>query len=92
MAIHVQGKKGPHIMLYTLSTCPKCQKVKNLMAELEMEYFYEDADLLADDARRDIIADMERWNPKRSFPTTVIDNNHCVIGYQENDLRILLRT
>jgi len=91
MAKHITGKKGPHIMLYAISTCPMCKKAKQLLSESGMEYYYEDADQLTDSARRDLIADLERWNPKRSFPTTVFNNNRCVIGFLEQELRILLK-
>ena len=91
MAKLIEGEKGHHVVLYALSTCPECQKTKDLLAELHVEYYCEDADLLADSARRDVIADVERWNPKRSFPTIVIDNNRCIIGYKSNELRFLLQ-
>ena len=90
MAKHVHGNKGPHLMLYTLSSCPWCQKTKALLDELGLEYYYEDADLLVDSARHDVMASVEHWNPKRSFPTIVIGNSRCIIGYQENELRKLL--
>jgi len=92
MAKYVQGKKGPHLMLYTISTCPWCQKTKHLLGELGLEYHYEDADLLIDSARNDVMSDVERWNPKRSFPTIVVDNSCCIIGYKEDELRNLLNT
>ncbi len=91
MAKHVTGKKGPNIMLYALSTCPWCQKTKHLLDELGLEYFYEDVDLLDGDARRDVMSDVERWNPSRSFPTLVIDDNRGIIGFQETELRNLLK-
>lgn len=91
MAKHVPGKRGPHIMLYALSTCPWCQKTKHLLDELGVEYNYEDVDLLVGDARRDVMSEVERWNPSRSFPTIVVDDNRCIIGHQENDLRNLLK-
>lgn len=90
MAKYVTGKKGPHLMLYSISTCPWCQKTKQLLADLGLEYYYEDADTLVDSSRHDVMADVERWNPKRSFPTIVVDNSRCIIGYQENELRKLL--
>jgi glutaredoxin-like protein NrdH len=92
MAKHVPGKRGHHIMLYALSTCPWCQKTKHLLDELGVEYNYEDVDLLVGDARRDVMSEVERWNPSRSFPTIVIDDNRCIIGYQEDELRNLVKT
>jgi len=91
MAKHVPGKKGPYIMLYALSTCPWCQKTKRLLDEMGIEYYYEDVDLLSGDARRDVMADVERWNPNRSFPTMIVDDSRAIIGFQENELRNLLK-
>ena len=89
MAKHVPGKKGHYIMLYALSTCPWCQKTKRLLDEMGLDYYYEDVDLLEGAARRDIMVDVERWNPSRSFPTMVIDDARCIIGFQESELRNL---
>jgi glutaredoxin-like protein NrdH len=91
MSKHVPGKKGPHIMLYALSTCPWCHKTKHILDEMGVEYYYEDVDLLVGDARRDVMADVERWNPSRSFPVIVVDDSRCIIGFQENELRNLLK-
>ena len=88
---HVTGKNAGPIMLYALSTCPWCQKTKRLLDEMGLEYYYEDVDLLNGDARRDVMVDVERWNPNRSFPTVVIDDRRCIIGFQENELRNLLK-
>jgi glutaredoxin-like protein NrdH len=90
-AKHVPGKKVAHIMLYALSTCPWCQKTKRLLDEMGVEYYYEDVDLISGDERRDVISDVERWNPNRSFPTLVINDTRCIIGFQENELRSLLK-
>lgn len=92
MPKHVPGKKGPYIMLYALSTCPWCQKTKHLLDEMGIEYNYEDVDLLSGDARRDAMSDVERWNPNRSFPTMIVDDSRSIIGFQEAELRSLLKT
>jgi len=89
MAKHILGKKVHHIMLYSLSSCPWCQKTKHLLDELGLEYYCEDMDLLDGNAKHDVMSDVERWNPKRSFPTVVADNSRCIIGYQECALRNL---
>jgi len=78
-------------MLYALSTCSWCHEAKRLLNELGVEYNYEDADLLEGAARRDVMADVERWNPRRTFPTLVADNSHCIVGFKEAELRNLLK-
>ncbi len=90
-AKHVPGKKVAHIMLYALSTCPWCQKTKRLLDEMGVDYNYEDVDLLTGDERRDVVIDVQRWNPGRSFPTVVINDSRSIIGFQESELRNLLK-
>jgi glutaredoxin-like protein NrdH len=74
-------------MLYALSTCGWCRRTKNLLGELGVEYRYVDVDRLEGEARNEAIAEMTRWNPSRSFPTMVLDNKECIVGYQEDKTR-----
>jgi hypothetical protein len=30
---------------------------------------------------------MEKWNPKGSFPTLVIDDKRCIVGFREDEIR-----
>ena len=89
---HVPGKKTSHIMLYALSTCPWCQKTKRLLDEMGLDYYYEDVDLLQGDERNGAIAEIERWNSNRSFPTLVIDDKRGIVGFQESELRKLAKS
>ena len=89
-AKHVPGKKTAHIMLYALSTCPWCQKTKRLLDELGLDYYYEDVDLLPGNERSDVIVAVERWNPSRSFPTLVVNDSRCIIGFKETEIRELV--
>lgn len=83
---HVEGTDRGEIMLYALSTCVWCKKTKRLLSQLGISYSYVDVDLLEDEDRRQVEAEMKRWNPAFSFPTVVIDNNRCIIGYREDEL------
>jgi hypothetical protein len=31
--------------------------------------------------------EVERWNPKGSFPTLVIRDRQCIVGFQEKEIR-----
>jgi glutaredoxin-like protein NrdH len=72
---HVPGKKVGHIMLYALSTCGWCSKTKKLLDDLEGE------------DRMSATAEVERWNPRRSFPTLIIDDTTCIIGFKEDEIK-----
>jgi glutaredoxin-like protein NrdH len=84
---HVPGKNAGHLLLYALSTCGWCAKTKKLLDDLAVEYYYEYVDLLQGKEREKAILDVEKWNPSSSFPTLVIDNETCIVGYKENEIR-----
>ncbi len=86
---HVEGKKHGHIVIYALSTCPWCHKTKHLLSELGVDYYFEDVDLLGDEEQRNVMVEVARWNPGRSFPTIVIDDKRAIVGFNEAELRKL---
>jgi glutaredoxin-like protein NrdH len=84
---HVPGKKVGHIMLYALSTCGWCSKTKKLLDDLGVEYYYTYVDHLEGEDRMSATAEVERWNPRRSFPTLIIDDTTCIIGFKEDEIK-----
>jgi glutaredoxin-like protein NrdH len=87
---HVKGKKKKNITLYALSTCGWCQKTKGLLNDLEADYDYVDVDLLADADQAEAVKEITKWNPACTFPTLVIENNKCIVGFKEQEIRGLL--
>lgn len=85
--VRVPGKKTGRIMLYALSTCGWCQKTKKLLDDLGVEYDYEYVDYLHGDEREKVVQEVTVWNPRRSFPTLIIDDEKCIIGYKESEIR-----
>jgi glutaredoxin-like protein NrdH len=84
---HIEGKNRGKIVLYALSTCVWCKKTKRLLNHLGVAYDYVDVDLL-DEAEKDKIKkEIMRWNPRTSFPTIVIDDNKCVVGFDEKKIK-----
>ncbi|MBU7024089.1 MAG: glutaredoxin family protein [Theionarchaea archaeon] len=88
---HVEGKDKGHVVLYALSTCVWCRKTKNLLNDLHVEYYYVDADLLHGEEKEAMMEEMKQWNPKCSFPTLVINNKTCVVGYKEDEIKEILK-
>ncbi|OPY35958.1 MAG: Glutaredoxin [Methanoregula sp. PtaU1.Bin051] len=74
-------------MLYALSTCGWCAKTKELLEELGVEFDYQYVDLLEGKEQDDAMDAMEKYNPKGSFPTLVIDGKRCIIGFREDEIR-----
>jgi glutaredoxin-like protein NrdH len=84
---HVPGNKAGDIKVYTLSTCPWCHKVKKLLADMGVEYHFVDVDLLTGDERENTLMTVKKWNPSTSFPTIVIGDSKCIVGFKENEIR-----
>jgi glutaredoxin len=84
---HVDGKKKGDVMLYALSTCQWCNKTKALLTELGIAFDYMYVDLLEGNEQKSAMNAIERWNPAGSFPTLIIDDRHCIIGFREQEIR-----
>ncbi len=84
---HVEGKEKSKVMLYALSTCGWCQKTKSLLNELGVAYDYINVDLLRGNEREVAIGEIKKFNPDCNFPTMVINDNKCIVGFRENDIR-----
>jgi len=84
---HVDGKNKGKIILYALSTCGWCARTKDLLRELGVEFDYLYVDLLEGPEQDKVLNEVEKWNPKGSFPTLVIGNRKSIIGFREEDIR-----
>ena len=89
---YVDGENKADVTLYALSTCGWCKKTKLLLDELGVAYRYTYVDLLSGTDKDRILREVERWNPRRSFPTVVIGNSEVVVGFQSDRIKQLLRT
>jgi glutaredoxin-like protein NrdH len=87
---HVSGKKKGKVMLYALSTCGWCKKTKALLNELGVEYDYTDVDLLKGNEQTAAVGEIQKFNPDTNFPTLVINDIKCIVGFKEDDIRKVL--
>ncbi len=85
--VHVPGRKSAHVMLYALSTCGWCAKTRKLLEDLGVEYDYEYVDHLVGPDRERAIKEVTVWNPSCSFPTIVINDEKCIVGFREDEIR-----
>jgi glutaredoxin-like protein NrdH len=85
--LHMTRVKG-----YFLSTCGWCKKTKQLLDENKVDYEYEYVDLLSASEKARALDEVVQYNPRRSFPTVVVENDRTevVIGFQEDRLREVL--
>jgi glutaredoxin-like protein NrdH len=77
--------KGP-IILYALSTCVWCKKVKGLLDQLGVQYDFVDVDLLQGDERAKATEMVKALNPRCTFPT-LSAKGKCIVGYDEEKIR-----
>jgi len=87
---HIDGKNVGNVILYALSTCGWCKKTKRLLNDLAIEYDYIDVDLLDGIDREEIEKEIKRWNPRCSFPTIVVNQETCVVGFKEEQIKEIL--
>ncbi len=74
-------------MLYALSTCQWCNKTKELLKELGVEFDYQYVDLLDEKEQDEAMNEIEKLNPRGSFPTLVIDGKRSIVGFREDEIR-----
>jgi glutaredoxin len=83
----VKGKNKGKILLYALSTCIWCKKTKEFLNKLGIEYSYVYVDLLDDTDKDKAMEEIKKWNPSCSFPTRVLNNKECIVGYKEDEIK-----
>jgi glutaredoxin-like protein NrdH len=74
------------VKMYTLSTCSHCKAAKKFLNDNGVSYEFTDVDLVQVSEKENILQEVAKYNPQRSFPTIVIGNK-IIIGFRENDIR-----
>ncbi|MFA5809062.1 MAG: glutaredoxin family protein [Thermoleophilia bacterium] len=88
---HIEGEDHGHIMLYALSTCMWCRKTKLLLDDLGVAYDVVDVDLLEKPEQNEATEEISKWNPSKTFPTVVINDDKCIVGYSPDELQAELK-
>jgi len=87
----ISGSLDEHrIVFYGLSTCIWCRKTRRLLESLGVTFDYIYVDLLKGEEREEVLKQVRRWNPAASFPTVVVDDAQCVIGYRPEGIKEVL--
>ncbi len=84
---HSKGIYKGKVVLYALSTCQWCRKTKDLLKDLNVDYYYVDVDLAAGEKQKELIDEIKKFNQACSFPTLVIDDKDCIIGFDEEKIK-----
>ncbi len=77
------------VKMYTLSTCGHCKATKRFLDSCAVQYEFTDVDLVPEDERKAILADVMKLNPECSFPTIIIGDT-VIVGFQEAKIKAAL--
>ncbi len=75
------------VKLFALSTCGWCKRVKRFLDKHDVDYDCADVDLLTGDEKDRCMQELQKWNPRRNFPTIVIDDDVVIVGYRQSRLQ-----
>ncbi len=85
---NVEGTKNEHdLVFFGLSTCPHCRHAREWLDSNDMAYRYVYLDLLEGAEQKQVLEECEKYNPRRTFPTLVIDDGDVLVGFKEDDYR-----
>lgn len=85
--VQVEGEDRGKIVLYALSTCVWCKKTKKLLEDLGVAYSYVFVDQLDGIEQDKALEEIKRYNIQCSFPTVIIDDEKCVVGYKVREIK-----
>jgi len=75
------------VKVFALSTCGWCKRAISWLDENGVTYEKIETDKLDSSERESVLEEMKQFNPRRSFPTIVIDDGaHVVIGFRPEEL------
>jgi len=83
---HFEGKDRGEIVLYGLSTCGWCGKTKNFLKRVGIGFHYIDVDTLKIEDKKDVMVHVKKHNPRCSFPTLIVNDSKCIVGYDEKKI------
>jgi glutaredoxin len=87
----VHGRQAEHqIVFYGLSTCGWCRRTRSFLEEQDVEFNYVYVDKLQGQERKEALDQVRCWNSAVSFPTVIVDDSQCVIGYKPEQLKEVL--
>ncbi len=79
-----------HIAFYGLSTCIWCRRTRKFLQDQDVAFDYVYVDLLNGQEREEAVEQIRCWNSAVSFPTVVVDDAQCVIGYKTGEIKEVL--
>lgn len=87
MISKVDGADKGRLMLYALSTCIWCKKIKSYLEENKISFEYIYVDQVEASEKDSILQEVKKWNPACSFPILVINEQKCLLGFDEDEIK-----
>lgn len=85
---HIEGSQDDRrTVFYGLSTCIWCKRTRQFLEDQHVEFDYVYVDKLKGEERAEAVEEIRAWNKAVSFPTIVIDDKECVIGYKPEEIK-----
>ena len=75
-----------NVKIYTLSTCSHCKATKKFLNDIGIKFKCTDVDLLEGSERENVLKEVVKYNPQRSFPTIIVGDK-IIVGFQEAEIR-----
>lgn len=76
-------------VMYTLHTCRHCVRLKQYLQKHGIAISEVYVDDFQDPARQQILKKLRSFNPRASFPTLVVKDGRCVVGFREEAVKDL---
>lgn len=71
----------PPVRIFSLSTCVHCAALKKLLQKHGIPFEFTDIDLMAKEERRQFLREIAPYNPQKTFPIIII-NNQAIVGFR----------
>ena len=68
------------------------KKTKALLKELGVAYDFIDIDMLSGEKENEALWELGKFNRNGNFPTMVINDDKCIVGYKEDEIREALQS
>ncbi len=82
----VDGIDKGNVKLFALSTCVWCKRTKQLLEKIGISYEYVFVDSLSGGEKEEVLDEIRKHNPRCSFPTLLIDNEKCIVGFKKDQI------
>lgn len=80
----IEGENRDHdLLLFALSTCGWCRKARQYLDDNRLAYRFVYVDQLEGDAQKEVFEVVKERNPRRTFPTLIVDGEDVIAGFNE---------